>query len=844
VTHSKLSGLRRKATSIGFTILATTLVSTVALSATSMNVLYGSNHVAGTHVPKAVMMAQAPFAAKLETGRTLQLGVHLPVRNQPELDGMLQDIYNPQSPNFHHYLSVEEYTNRFGPTQQDYDAVVQWARDNGFKIVETPSNRRMVSIKGSVGTINRAMHVSMSTFAHPTEDRTFFAPDREPTVDLSVPLLQITGLDNYTPPTSHLHRRFGPMLGGGVAHATGSGPSGEYLPSDMRAAYYGSGSLTGAGQSIGIFSYDGYKTADVTLFYSSTGMSSSVPIHNVLVGGYSGVCDAGDGTGTSTCDDGEQILDIVNAIGMAPGISQVQFYEGTSATAILNKMATDNTSKVLSCSWGGGDFGSAADDPIFQEFAAQGQSFLNATGDDGAYNSQTWLPPSEDPYITQVGGTDLTTNGAGGSWASETGWPDSGGGFYSTSGDHIPSYQQLAGVINTSNKGSTTWRNDPDVAMEANFDNPTTSNGQFLTGYGGTSFAAPRWAGFIALVNQQSVANGHGTVGFVNPALYNLGTGSTAGSMFHDITSGNNRPTAGTGTGFNAVAGYDLVTGWGSPQGANIINALAGGATTTPDFSLSASPSSVTLTQGTNGTSTVTVNKLNGFTASVNLVATGLPSGVTASFNPASTTSTSVLTLTASATAATGNATVTVTGTSGSLSHSASIGLTVNPTGGGGGSTQLLGNTGFETGAATPWTISSGVLCSNSTCSGETAHAGTFFAWLDGYGSAHTDTVSQQVAITAGKTTATLSYYLHIDTKETTTATAYDKLTVGLYSTGGALLKTLATYSNLNKNTGYTVHTNDVSAYIGQTVVVKFTGTEDSSLATSFVLDDVTLTVQ
>ena len=169
---------------------------------------------------------------------------------------------------------------------------------------------------------------------------------------------------------------------------------------------------------------------------------------------------------------------------------------------------------------------------------------------------------------------------------------------------------------------------------------------------------------------------------------------------------------------------------------------------------------------------------------------------------------------------------------------------TVTVSSGGGGSSQLLGNTGFESGAASPWTMSSGTLCSNSTCSGETAHAGTWFAWLDGYGSTHTDTVSQQVAITAGKTTATLQYYLHIDTAETTTSTAYDKLTVGVYNTSGTLLKTLATYSNLNKNTGYAVHTNDLSAYIGQTVVIKFTGTEDSSLQTSFVLDDVTLTVQ
>jgi hypothetical protein len=163
---------------------------------------------------------------------------------------------------------------------------------------------------------------------------------------------------------------------------------------------------------------------------------------------------------------------------------------------------------------------------------------------------------------------------------------------------------------------------------------------------------------------------------------------------------------------------------------------------------------------------------------------------------------------------------------------------------GGGGGGQLLGNPGFETGAAAPWSMTAGVLCSNSSCSGETAHNGTWFAWLDGYGSSHTDTVSQSVAIPSGKTSATLSFYLHIDTAETTTTTAYDKLNVQVLNSSGAVLKTLATYSNLNAGSGYTQHTFDVSAYIGQNVTIKFTGTEDVSLQTSFVLDDVTLNVQ
>jgi len=268
---------------------------------------------------------------------------------------------------------------------------------------------------------------------------------------------------------------------------------------------------------------------------------------------------------------------------MAPGITQILFYEGSSHTEILNQMAPDDVAKVLSSSWGWNPADAASDDPIFQQFAAQGQSFVTASGDEGQLNSSTYFFPGVDPYVTEVGGTVLTTTGPGGSWSAETAWAQSGGGFIS--GTPIPVWQQLKGVINSSNGGSMTLRNSPDVAAEANFDNPTVINGSFVTGYGGTSFAAPRWAGFLALVNQQSLASGRGTVGFINPALYALGVSKSYSSAFHDITSGSNPPTSGSGKGFNAVPGYDLVTGWGSPAGASLINQLAGAPAAEPSSS-------------------------------------------------------------------------------------------------------------------------------------------------------------------------------------------------------------------------------------------------------------------
>ena len=194
------------------------------------------------------------------------------------------------------------------------------------------------------------------------------------------------------------------------------------------------------------------------------------------------------------------------------------------------------------------------------------------------------------------------------------------------------------------------------------------------------------------------------------------------------------------------------------------------------------------------------------------------------------------------ATAGTYNVTLTVTDNGGKTgTKSSSVTVSSGSTGGG---SQLLGNTSFEGGTASPWSISSGVLCSNSSCSGETAHTGTGFAWLDGYGSATVDTVSQAVTIPAGETNATLSFWLHVDTAETSTTHAYDTLKVQVVDSSGNVLGTVAQYSNLNAASGYQQHNVDLSAYIGKSITLKFIGTEDSEYQTSFVLDDVTLNVQ
>src|ERR1019366_3206951 len=191
-------------------------------------------------------------------------------------------------------------------------------------------------------------------------------------------------------------------------------------------------------------------------------------------------------------------------------------------TAIISAMTTHNPlPATIGCSWGWTPVDPSTLDPYFQKMAAQGQNFFAASGDSSTWSRRVGAWPADDAYVVSVGGTDLVTASAGGPWQSETAWVDSGGGI-SPDKIAIPAWQQLAGVINSSNKGSTTLRNGPDVSANANFTFYTCSDQKacLANQYGGTSFAAPMWAGYIALVNQQLVADGKPTIGFINPTIY------------------------------------------------------------------------------------------------------------------------------------------------------------------------------------------------------------------------------------------------------------------------------------------------------------------------------------
>jgi hypothetical protein len=518
---------------------------------------------------------------RLPSTNVLHLAIGLPLRNQEALTNLLQQIYDPTSTNYHHYLTPEQFTEAFGPTEQDYQAVIAFAKANGFTITETHPNRVLLDVSGSVAQVERAFNVTMRVYHHPSEARNFFAPDVEPSLDLKVQIAHISGLDNYALPhprvqAKSIHRQAsqGEQASqneqAGPAPSAGSGPSGTYMGNDFRAAYVPGTSLTGTGQTVGLLQFDGYTASDIA-YYIATNHLPSVTLTNVLLDGFNGLPTGGGG-------EVEVSLDIEMVISMAPGVSKIYVYEAGPSGLwhdILNRMASDNIAKQLSCSWyiPGGSMDTVADG-IFQQMALQGQSFYSASGDYDAFCGL--IPfPGDTPYITEVGGTLLGTSGPGGAWTTEQTWNryngiGTGGGI--STQYPIPTWQQ--GMSMTSNFGSTTMRNVPDVALTA--DQVYVRADGVDQNVGGTSCAAPLWAGFTALMNQQAVSNGRATVGFVNPAIYALGQSANYTATFHDITIGNNTNTGCGTTRFPAVTGYDLATGWGSPSGTLLINALAG----------------------------------------------------------------------------------------------------------------------------------------------------------------------------------------------------------------------------------------------------------------------------
>ncbi|MBT2144318.1 MULTISPECIES: protease pro-enzyme activation domain-containing protein [unclassified Rhodanobacter] len=732
----------------------------------------------------------------LATSQPIHIEVALKLRNPDQLHTFLATAKTSTLAMVQHRMSNQQFVANYSPTTDQANKVAAWLTSAGFTNVTIAPNRLMISADGRADTAQAAFKTSFAK-VRTKEGRMAFMNNSGVQIPAALQdsVLSVIGLQNV----HQAHTFAKPMQAGFTTQAVTG-----HNPTEFSSIYGGNGVATAAGVPVGIVT-QGKITQTITDLNTFTSQNGLPTVTTQTVNT--------NGTSTDTSGLGEWSLDSQDVVGMAGGqVGSLIFYNiptlsNADLTADFNTIVNANATKIINVSLGEcetsaqGDGSAAAQDQIFQQAVAQGQTFSISTGDSGADEcgnggvTPSW--PAASQYVVAVGGTTL--NASTTTWNSATVWV-SGGGSSSTF-EPQPSWQN--GVAPGSTRGL------PDIAYDAD---PNSGAKIIVNGatqqYGGTSLSAPLFAGAWARV----IAIKGSTVGFAAPLLYQL-----PGADFHDITSGNNG-------GETAGVGYDLASG----RGELIVSAAAS------DIGGGSPPANVPpVANFSDSASGLTVNFTDSSTDSDGTIASrswnfGDGSTSTAT-NPSHT----------YAAAGTYSVSLTVTD-NGGATNTKTQSVTVSS----GGSSQLLGNTGFESGTAAPWTISAGALCSNSTCTGEVAHAGSWFTWLDGYGTTHTDTVSQSVTIPSGKTSANLSYSLHIDTSETTTTTAYDKLKVQVFNSSGTLLKTLVTYSNLNANSGYTVHTNSLAAYIGQTVTIKFTGTEDSSLQTSFVLDDVTLTVQ
>nr|WP_211226955.1 putative Ig domain-containing protein [Amycolatopsis benzoatilytica] len=573
----------------------------------------------------------------------------------------------------------------------------------------------------------------------------------------------------------------------------GALPSG-FGPSDLRSAY----NLTAGGSSSATVAIvdsndDPNAESDLASYRSAYGLPSCTTAN----GCFKKVNENGQASPLPTADSGwagEISLDVDMVSAICPNCHILLVEANQPSMADLGtavNTAVSMGAKFVSNSYGGAEDGTepTSDSTYFHH---PGVAITASTGDNGYGISY----PASSQYVTAVGGTSLTRNSSARGWG-ETAWSGAGSGCSA----YVvkPSFQNVTTGCGKRAAADVSAVADPQTGVAVY----QTYGGSGWAVYGGTSASAPIIASVYALAGNPGSSD--------TPAAYPY---SHTGNL-NDVTSGSNG-SCSTAVQCNAGAGWDGPTGLGTPNGTAAFTAgtSAGGVTV-------ASPGNQS---GVVGTAANLQLSASGGSGGYTWTASGLPAGLSIS--------SSGLVSGTPSTAGTYSVTATAKDSSGATG-STTFSWTIAPTGGGSCSGQKLGNPGFETGTS-PWTASSGVVTDSS--SGEAPHSGTYLAYLDGYGSSHTDTVSQSVTIPSG-CHATLSYYLHVDTAETTTSTAYDTLTVKAGSTK------LATYSNLNAANGYQLRTVDVSAFAGQTVTLTFTGTEDSSLQTSFCLDDTALTL-
>ncbi len=301
------------------------------------------------HVPPAISRFHLQPLRDFEPTNQLNLAISLPLRNEQALGDLIQQIYDPASTNYHHYLTPEEFTAQFGPNEQDYQEVVAFFKTNGMTVTGIYSNRTLVDVCGNAAAIEKVFHTTLRVYQHPTDNRTFFAPDTDPALDLNVPISDVNGLDNFFIPHPAIRHAVPIADQPRIKAGSGSGGDGAYMGSDFRAAYAPGVTLNGAGQTVALFELEGYYPTDISTYESDAGLPKAT-LSNVAIDGFSGP-QSGDTNGIT-----EASLDIEMVVSMATNLSKVLVYEvpnggKTSVPDVLSRIASDNLAKQISCSW-------------------------------------------------------------------------------------------------------------------------------------------------------------------------------------------------------------------------------------------------------------------------------------------------------------------------------------------------------------------------------------------------------------------------------------------------------------------------------------------------------------
>lgn len=759
----------------------------------------------------APLVRQARLVGPADAQQQLNLSVGLQLRNRQELVSLLSDLYNPQSPSYHQFLSPQQFAAEFDPTPDQVQQVKTYLQQQGLAITSVAPNGLLIDASATVAQAEAAFRVTINNYI--LGSNAFYANANAPTIPgaLSSLITSIGGLDNSVKmrPLDTLsgqpHGKAKPALTSGshtahTPHATQSG----YGPSDLSGAYDAkslqSSSADGSGQTVAIFELDGYQSSDITAYLQNYGLGTP-NISNVLVDGYNGAA----GSGAIEVE-----LDIEVVAAMASKANQI-VYEGPNSTQgvndTYNKIITDDKAQVMTTSWGeceaqSGNSELQTLDNILAQGSAEGIAMYAAAGDAGAYDcDNTSLAvdnPADDPNISGVGGTTLQiSNGA---YGSETVWGDAsdtsespegagGGGGLSTY-FKMPSWQNAPGVQNQYSNG---YREVPDVTADAD---PNTGYAVYCTvsaagcsssGWivvGGTSAAAPLWAGSTALINNYLQSQNKSRLGFANPTLYALANTKQTYTPFHDITSGTNLY-------YPATAGYDLASGLGSPDVYNIARDVAGGVTTPPP----------TPTPNPSPTSTSTPPP------------TPSPTSTTTPFPSPTVTNTPVPSPTITATQP----------------------PSPTPTSG-----NLIQNGDFEQGPGVGWQESSSGGYELITT--DNPHTGNYSAYLCGYSSCR-DSISQDFTIPDGASSLTIDFWWFGET-DRTSSRCVDKFTATVLDSNGNLIGKLKSACNTNADQNWHEVQVDASSllsnYAGQTVTLVFAATTSSSNATTaFFVDDV-----